>query len=135
VLDALKEGPLQAKDICLAADLRNRNAADQLLFKMTKDGEIVRAGRGLYSLPDAEAGKIDKKERLVDQPIELTTETPNLTDLTDLTGAVRSAPPPTAPESAPADDPWHIPPALDRRPERLGAPAISAGVDDDLGDI
>ena len=36
------------------------------------------------------------------------------------------------------DDPWHIPPALDRRRpavERLGPPAISAGPDDDLGDL
>ena len=38
--------------------------------------------------------------------------------------------------TSPPDDPWHIPPEFDRRrPERLGAPAIAAGPDDDLGDL
>jgi putative DNA primase/helicase len=51
-------------------------------------------------------------------------------------GSLREPGPAVAPPPAPADDPWHIPPELDRRrPERLGAPAISAGPDDDLGDI
>jgi putative DNA primase/helicase len=37
------------------------------------------------------------------------------------------------------DDPWanypELPPSLDRRRERLGPPAISAGPDDDIGDL
>jgi AAA domain len=49
--------------------------------------------------------------------------------------SMEAAPPPIAPEPAPADDPWYLPPELDRRRERLGPPAISAGSDDDLGDI
>jgi len=35
------------------------------------------------------------------------------------------APPPATPEPAPADDPWHIPPAPDRRPA-LGPPGDSS---------
>jgi hypothetical protein len=85
VLKALQDGPQQAKELMLAAELRNRNAADVLLFKMVKDGEIIRAGRGLYSLPGQEPGKIGKKERLEGQGSELREETPNLTNLTDLT--------------------------------------------------
>ena len=65
VIAALKEagGPLQAKDICDAAELRNRNATDLLLGKMVRDGEIVRADRGHYALPDTDAGQIGQKER------------------------------------------------------------------------
>ena len=47
----------------LDAELRNRNATDILLHKMVKDGEIVRAERGLYGLPGKDSGKIGKKDR------------------------------------------------------------------------
>jgi len=53
VLQALAEGggPMSRAEIRWAADLRNENAADLLLGKMVRDGEIVRAGRGKYDLP------------------------------------------------------------------------------------
>ncbi len=45
------------------AELKNRNAADVLLGKMVRDGEIERVGRGRYNLSDAKAGKNGQKER------------------------------------------------------------------------
>ena len=56
----------------MAAQLRNRNAADILLYKMTKAGEIEWVKRGVYGLPGTVAklaakdtGKIGKKDRAV----------------------------------------------------------------------
>jgi hypothetical protein len=60
---------LAVRDIIVGAQLRNRNAADILLFKMTQDGEIARPLRGIYCLPKY-AGKIGKKERSSNQPPE-----------------------------------------------------------------
>jgi hypothetical protein len=60
---------LPVRDIIAGAQLRNRNAADILLFKMTQDGEIARPLRGIYCLPRY-AGKIGKKERSSNQPPE-----------------------------------------------------------------
>jgi AAA domain len=91
VLAALEGGPLRAKELMLEAEVRNRNAADVLLHRMLKDGEIIRAGRGLYSLPDRDACKIGKKERSEGQATEIKGETAHLTDLTHLTPPVRSA--------------------------------------------
>ena len=55
---------------CLAVVFRagvdDRNAIDQLLFKMQRDGELVRIKRGVYALPD----KIGKKERREGEAIE-----------------------------------------------------------------
>ena len=62
VLVALQGGQKQAKELMLDAELRNRNAADILLHKMVKDGEIVRAERGLYGLPGKDSGKIGKRK-------------------------------------------------------------------------
>ena len=102
-------------EICAAAEIRSRNAADQLLFEMAKDDEIVRAGRGQYALPKSyseNAGKIAKKERFEKQAIDTTTKNDNLTDLT---GLVRN------PKPAPTSDPWQdypeLPPSCDRRPK------------------
>jgi len=38
--------------IIAVAALKNRSAADKLLFKMAESGEIERVGRGQYGLPD-----------------------------------------------------------------------------------
>jgi Transcriptional regulator, AbiEi antitoxin len=62
VLEALQDGPKQARELMLDAELRNRNATDILLHKMVRDGEIVRAERGLYALPGKE-GKRSGKDR------------------------------------------------------------------------
>jgi hypothetical protein len=93
VIAALKEagGPLQAKDIWIAAELRNRNATDLLLGKMVRDGEIVRADRGHYALPDTDAGQIGQKERSETQDSDFGEETDNLSNLSDLS-ADRNAP-------------------------------------------
>jgi hypothetical protein len=53
-------GGLSVSDIMAGAQLRNRNAADILLFKMKQDSEIARPLRGVYCLPRY-AGKIGKK--------------------------------------------------------------------------
>ena len=83
VLEALREAgaPLQAKDIQIAAELRNRNATDVLLGKMVRDGEIVRADRGRYVLSETDSGQIGQKERLGTQSIVSKEEIVNLSDL------------------------------------------------------
>lgn len=58
VLGALQDAPegLPVAEIKVAAELPSRNAADVLLFKMTKAGEIERVKRGVYRLRDTDAG-------------------------------------------------------------------------------
>jgi hypothetical protein len=65
VLAVLKEAgsPLQVKDIQSRAELRNRNAADMLLGKMARDGEIVRADKGRYALSETGAGQMPDRCR------------------------------------------------------------------------
>ena len=46
-------------EIMAATERNDRNAVDQLLYKMQRDGEVVRLKRGVYTLP----GKNGKKER------------------------------------------------------------------------
>jgi hypothetical protein len=62
ILAALSEvtEPLSPHEIMVAVGRRDRNAVDQLLFRMVKAGEIIKPGRGKYALPS----KIDKKEIL-----------------------------------------------------------------------
>ena len=95
VLEALKDGPLQAGDACIAANLRNVNAARQLLFKMVKDGEVIRTGRGLFSLPPSDADNIDNKVTLGGQRVDVKGGnagiTDVITDVTDVTGESRSS--------------------------------------------
>jgi AAA domain len=69
VLEALKvaaSGQMPIAEIMAATERRDRNAVDQLLFKMQRDGDLVRVKRGVYGLP----GKIGKKERKEDDPVE-----------------------------------------------------------------
>src|SRR5262249_43386642 len=63
VIAALQDegAPLKVDDIKIRADLRTRNAADLLLGKMAKDGEVVRVKRGWYDLP-GKGGQIGQKE-------------------------------------------------------------------------
>lgn len=89
VLAALEDADegLAVADIVVAAQLRSRNAADTLLFKMAKAGTIERVKRGVYGLPgtaeklaakNAEkfaaknSGKMGKKERSDSQAPEIT---------------------------------------------------------------
>jgi hypothetical protein len=53
VLDALGRVPegMNVSEIVAAARLGNRNAADQLLFRMLADGDVQRIKRGIYGLP------------------------------------------------------------------------------------
>jgi hypothetical protein len=115
VLEALQDGPQHAKELMLAAELRNRNAADVLLFRMVKDGEIIRAERGLYVLPGQDPCKIGKKERSEGQASESNEETANLTNLTDLTAGKNPAA---------FDDYPDLPESLRRAPA-LGPPGDS----------
>lgn len=118
---------MSVAEIMAATERTDRNAVDQLLFKMARDGEIKRLKRGVYGLPQ-DAGKIDKKERNEAQGSEIAQQSGNLTDLTVLTAQVGSN-----------SDFEGIPAFLDRRGAspvaRLGAPAISAGPDDDMADF
>lgn len=59
VLSSAGEEGLHISEIMAATERTDRNAVDQLLHKMIRDGELVRLKRGQYSM----AGKIGKKER------------------------------------------------------------------------
>jgi hypothetical protein len=79
-----KDG-MSVHEIMAATERTDRNAVDQLLFKMSRDGDIRRVRRGIYALPQ-KASKIDKKERNGTLRPKLEGETHDLTHLTDLTG-------------------------------------------------
>ena len=81
-LQGAGEDGLHISEIMAALGRGDRNAVDQLLFKMQRDGQAVRVKRGVYAAP----GKIGKKERTDAQVSETHGEPSNLTDLTDLTG-------------------------------------------------
>ena len=79
VLAALEDAyeGLAVSEIIVAAHLRNRNAADLLLYKMAKAGEIERVKGGIYGLPGTttkisakDTGQIGKKERSGSQATE-----------------------------------------------------------------
>lgn len=62
ILVALRNAPgdgMSVLEILAATGRRDRNAVDQLLYKLQKSGDIVRIKRGVYSLAD----KNGKKER------------------------------------------------------------------------
>jgi hypothetical protein len=140
-LETAGDDGLSVGEIMVATGSQSRNATDILLFKMTETGEVTRLKRGVYTrnLSDPSGtGKIGKKERYDSQGIENTAENSNLSDLS-ATGKI-------APDRKirpqgnghPAKDPWEgldIPAVLRRDRSRIGPPAISAGPDDDLGDL
>ena len=141
-LEAAGDDGLSVAEIMAATESQNRNATDILLFKMTETGEVSRVKRGVYArnLSDLSdppsSGKIGKKERYDSQGIENIIENSNLSNLSDLSapGKIERKNAPTAP----VNDPWEgldIPDYLNRTRARLGSPAISAGPDDDLGDL
>jgi hypothetical protein len=160
-LEAAGDDGLSVAEIMAATESQNRNATDILLFKMTETGEVCRIKRGVYArnLSDPPGtGKIGKKERSDSQSIENTLENSNLSDLSDLSATGKIAPDrKIAPSPKPATrphwvttasghsnghpakgDPWEgldIPASLRRDRPRVGPPAISAGPDDDLGDL
>ena len=138
ILTALKGAPdgLSVPEIIVAARLRNRNAADILLFKMKGDGEIAHPRRGIYCLPE-HAGKIGKKERLVTQPTENKEQGADLSDLSDLSeGANLSAGGNGL--AVTGENDLGIPHFVLREPpepREIRHPAISAGPDDNLDDL
>ena len=79
-----KDG-MSVAEIMAATERTDRNAVDQILFKMSRDGDIRRVRRGVYALPQ-DAGKIDNKIRKKTQAADVEDEITDLTDLTDLTG-------------------------------------------------
>lgn len=56
---------MSIREIMVATGRRDRNAVDQLLYKMLHNGEVERPKRGVYA-----ASKIGKKERNEDQTVE-----------------------------------------------------------------
>jgi RecA-family ATPase len=106
---------MSVTEIMAATERKDRNAVDQLLFKMVRDGDIRRVKRGIYALPQ-DVGKIDKKERNEAQEPDPQGKNGNLTCLTDLT----DNPGPGGEISANLDgerqdDDLEIPEFLDRR--------------------
>jgi hypothetical protein len=59
VLRLAESGEMHILEIMAATGRRDRNALDQLLFKMNRDGELIRVKRGVYGLTP---GKMGKKE-------------------------------------------------------------------------
>jgi hypothetical protein len=88
ILKALGEaGPdgLAVSEIMVATGSTNRNATDQLIFKMKEAGEVRRIKRGIYAL-GKDAGKIGQKERFEGRRPETARENDDLSNLTNLTG-------------------------------------------------
>jgi hypothetical protein len=84
IVDAVRaagEEGMHISEIMAAIARSDRNAVDQLLFKMHRDGDLVRVKRATYAHPS----KIGKKERSEGQTTGKTAEIINLTVLTDLT--------------------------------------------------
>ena len=103
VISALAEagGPLSVGEIMAEVKLK-RNAADVLLGRMAKDGELERIGRGRYGLPaqTANVRQIGQKERCDGEAIAFAKQTGDLSDLSDLSTAAKTC------------DPLDIPPFL-----------------------
>jgi hypothetical protein len=109
VLEALSAGPLQAKGIHSAAELRSRNATDVLLGKMVRDAEIVRVDKGRYALPQTDGGQIGQTDRLNKQPTVLKEKSDSPVHLSDLNGGRQIG-------QAPDDDYPEMPDFLRRSP-------------------
>jgi hypothetical protein len=61
--------PLSVSEVMAATERTDRHPVDQMLSKMRKAGEVVIAGRGLYTIPSPDplkAGEIDEKLAAVD---------------------------------------------------------------------
>jgi RecA-family ATPase len=86
VISALTEAgtSLSVREIMADAKLK-RNAADVLLGRMAKDGEIERVDRGKYALPTqaAKVRQIGKKERSEAEAIVIAEENDDLSDLSE----------------------------------------------------
>jgi hypothetical protein len=101
VIDAFKwarEGSLSTREIMFHAEIKSRSAADTILSRMVRDGEIRRVGTGRYALfcSTSDSGKIGQKESSNGQGSDLTGETADLSDLSDLFSVddgERNAPP------------------------------------------
>jgi hypothetical protein len=87
VIAALTEagGPLLVGEIMAQTGLK-RNAADLLLGRMVKDGDILRVGRGRYGLPGlaTNSRQIGQKERSDQEAAEIAEQTDDLSNLSDL---------------------------------------------------
>jgi len=84
VLAALEDAPegLSVDEVWLEAQLRNRNAADLLLSKMNRAGEIRRVKRGIYCLPQY-AAQMGQKGQKDPQTPEIKNKNVNLSFLSD----------------------------------------------------
>jgi hypothetical protein len=78
-LQAAGEEGMHITEIMAATERTDRNAIDQILFKMQHDGEVIRVKRGVY----ASAGKIGKKIRNLSEAVEEHVESISSADLTD----------------------------------------------------
>ena len=77
MIAALREArqPLTVGEIIIEAEQVTRNAADILLSKMAKDGEVVRVKKGRYSLPSQDYGQMGQMDRSNGQPVEIISKT------------------------------------------------------------
>jgi hypothetical protein len=130
VLEALSRGPLQAKEIQIAAELRSRNATDVLLGKMVRDGQIVRLEKGRYALPQTDSGQIGQTDRLDKQPTVLIGQSALSVHLSDLTGGrqiaqIASPDYPEMPDFLRRSPPVQPPTQVNGRAPALGPPGDS----------
>jgi hypothetical protein len=131
VLIALGEAgePLPITEIISLAHLVGRNAADNLLLRMVRDGDVVRIKRGLYCLPETQDSKrmreMREKDRSERKPLkdqEDNAESVNLTHLTQVSKGERKLAAAEdylgPPGDNPADFLGDIPDFLDRRKQQ-----------------
>jgi 5S rRNA maturation endonuclease (ribonuclease M5) len=131
VLIALGEAgePLPITEIISLAHLVGRNAADNLLLRMVRDGDVVRIKRGLYCLPETQDSKrmreMREKDRSGRKPLkdqEDNAESLNLTHLTQVSKGERKLAAAEdylgPPGDNPADFLGDIPDFLDRRKQQ-----------------
>jgi hypothetical protein len=142
--------PLPVLEIISLANLVSRNAADNLLMRMAKDGDVERIKRGLYGLPGhapKNMREMREKERSESKPLKQQQDNGqslNLTHLTQVLERAASEPPAgSAPkplkeqrDNGPSHNLTHLtqvsePPAA--TPEYLGPPGDDSA--DFLGDI
>jgi hypothetical protein len=119
VLDVLKGAPdgLSVREIQAAADIKSRNAADQLLGRMATAGQIERLQRGKYGLPggclsDQKDSQIApavpvsdaRSDMVIGKMPAVTAISGTYDNLTDLTGGSKLHKPALGPEGDSLDD-------------------------------
>jgi hypothetical protein len=105
VLAALASAPpegLKVQAIIAEAGIRSRDAADQLLLRMTRDGDVERPSRGKYSLPRPSASDASESHKHGQAVDKMGQQSPS--EVSDASDAASDVSPKNAPAFGPPDD-------------------------------